>query len=192
VRGKSQEGAASIADTLEDTYVGQIAACINHLFSVWQSEEYLTIALVDGVLLNSAIKGDYDWRIVQQGIKRHFEEDYISSIHIITPQLENILRVWGGKVVSVKKMDSRRPGTVWGEKVLGDLLSDETLKTHLDPSFVKVMKRFLDTHPFNVRNDIAHGFIKFEQCNRAWSAMLIWLVLKVVSTPLPESQVNDH
>lgn len=182
-----REGDSEIVRLLEITYVRQVATIIGTLFFSWQEDGHLSDAHVAPLLSTSSLAGNYGWRIVQQGIHRHFERDYISSVHILIPQLENILRTWAEDAsIAVKKLDANAKGTIWGQKLLGDLLSDPDVKRYLGNSLVKVIKWYLDTNePFGFRHKVAHGFIAPEQCNVILSSMLVWLTLVVINRPLP-------
>lgn len=167
--------------------MGQIAAIIGTLFLSWQEDGHLTEADITALLSTSSWAGNYDWRILQQGIHRHFERDYISSVHILIPQLENILRTWAEEAsIAVKKLDANAKGTIWGQKLLGDLLSDADVKQHLGDNLVRVIKWYLDTNePFGFRHKVAHGFIVPDLCNIVLSSMTLWLTLMVINKPLP-------
>jgi len=181
-----REGDSEIVRLLEITYVRQVASIIGILFFAWQEGGHLTEAHIAPLLSTSSLAGSYDWRILQQGIHRHFERDYISSVHILIPQLENILRTWAEQAnIAVKKLDANAKGTIWGQKLLGDLLSDADVKRNLGDNLVRVMKWYLDINePFGFRHKVAHGFIVPDLCNIVLSSMTLWLTLLVINKPL--------
>lgn len=182
-----REGDNEIIRLLEITYVTQVADIIGALFPAWQEDGHLSEVQIAPYLTTSSLAGDYDWSIFRQGLNRHFEKDYISSIHILIPQLENILRRWAEKAdIAVKKLDANAPGTIWGQKLLGDLLGSQEIKQYLGHNLVRVIKWYLDTNePFGFRHKVAHGFIAPEQCNDTLSSMIVWLILMVINKPLP-------
>ncbi|MFQ3647600.1 MAG: DUF4209 domain-containing protein [Anaerolinea sp.] len=185
-----RKGDSEIIRLLEITYVEQIATIIGTLFLSWQKDGHLTEADITALLSTSSLAVNYDWRILQQGIHRHFERDYISSVHILIPQLENTLRTWAEEAsIAVKKLDANAKGTVWGQKLLGDLLSDADVKQHLGANLVRVIKWYLDINePFGFRHKVAHGFIIPNLCNVTMSSMLIWLTLLVITKPFPKDK----
>ena len=182
-----REGDSEIVRLLEITYVRQVAAIIGTLFFSWREDGHLTEAHIAPLLSTSSLAGSYDWRILQQGIHRHIERDYISSVHILIPQLENILRTWAEEAsIAVKKLDANAKGTIWGQKLLGDLLSDADVKRNLGDNLVRMIKWYLDTNePFGFRHKVAHGFIVPDLCNIVLSSMTLWLTLMVINKPLP-------
>lgn len=192
-RSDFREGNSEIIRLLEITYVEQVAAIIGTLFLCWQEDGYLTEAHIEALLSTSSLAGNYDWRILQQGIHRHFEQDYISSVHILVPQLENILRTWAEEAsIAIKKLDANAKGTIWGQKLLGDLLSDTDVKHHLGDNLVRVIKWYLDTNtPFGFRHKVAHGFIVPDSCDPVLSSMTLWLTLLIINTPLPNDEAIE-
>lgn len=192
-RSDFRERNNEIIRLLETTYVAQVAAIIGTLFLFWQENGYLTEAHIVSLFSTSNLAGNYDWRIFQQGIHRHFEQDYISSVHIFIPQLENILRTWAEAAsIAVKKLDANAKGTIWGQKLLGDLLSDTDVKQHLGDNLVRVIKWYLDTNtPFGFRHKVAHGFIIPALCNSELSSMTLWLTLLIVNAPLPNDKTTE-
>ncbi len=192
-RSDFREGDTEIARLLEIAYVGQVEAIVATLFLAWRKDGHLTEEHITTQILTSSVATKYDWRIFQQGVHRYLEEDYISSVHILIPQFENILRTWTQEAsIAVKKYDAHAKGTIWGQKLLGDLLSDPDVKQHLGDNLISMIKRYLDTNqPFGYRHKVAHGFINPEQCNAVLSSMLLWLTLMVVNKPLPDEATNE-
>lgn len=172
---------------LEETYLRQVINIIGYLFWSWQDDDLLKETDITDFLLTSSLSEKYDWRIFRQGLSRHFERDYIGSVHILMPQFENILRRWAEEAdISVKKLNANAKGTNWGQKLLGDLLSNADIKRNLGDDLVRVIKLYLDTNePFGFRHKVAHGFIPADSCDVVLSSMIIWLTLMVIKTPLP-------
>jgi hypothetical protein len=182
------DGKDTINWLLEKSHIEELEIIIGTLFSTWENDGNLIGSQVSSILVTSFLAGVYDWQIFQQGINRHFEKDYVSSIHILIPQFENILRTWAKQIgVATKKMDAHAKGIVWGDMLLGNLLSDPKVVASLGDDLVKVIKWYFTNEPFGYRHKVAHGFIHSEQCNSSLSSMIIWLTLLVINKPLLEN-----
>ncbi len=189
-RSDLREGEGELARQLEISYVMQIARVIDFLFLTWQETGHLIEEQIISLLLSSSI-AEFDWTISKRGINSHFKGDYISSVHLLIPQFESILRKWAEKAaISVKKLDSNAKGTIWGEKLLNDLTHDPDVRDYLGSDLVKVIDWYLAVQPFSYRHKVAHGFIASEQCNSQLSAMVIWLTLVVATKPLLSKESN--
>lgn len=194
LRTDFREGPSGVIRLLEITYVRQIVGTVGELFTEWQKEGSLESSRIDALLLSSDLFAYYDWRIFRQALNRHFERDYIGSVHLLIPQFENILRTWAERAgASVKKLDARAEGTVWGQKLLDDLLTSSEIKGYFGENVFKLIRWYLTASgPFGVRNRIAHGFIAPEQCNVVMSSFLIWLTLLIIDKPLPKPSIVDE
>lgn len=101
--------------------------------------------------------------IIELAIKKYFEKDYISFVHLITPQIEAILRnilELNGELIY--KYDSQKDG--FNLITLGSILSNEHIKNTLDDNFIWYLKMFLvDSRALNLRNRICHGLCYFKE-----------------------------
>lgn len=101
--------------------------------------------------------------IIELAIKKYFEKDYISFVHLITPQIEAILRnilELNGELIY--KYDSQKDG--FNLITLGSILSNEHIKNTLDDNFIWYLKMFLvDSRALNLRNRICHGLCDFNE-----------------------------
>ena len=92
--------------------------------------------------------------LIERGIQKHYDKDYISSIHILIPQLENTLRILlEQKGVGVIRMRKNMPMYLTlfdlinkGTEILGDDLAE----------FLKL--KFTDPTADNLRNRVCHSF----------------------------------
>ena len=97
--------------------------------------------------------------LLRTGVERYFARDYISAIHVLVPQIEDILRRLLGKMgLPTTSFDSKTRAT--REKPLGEVLEVQQLKEGLGEDLWFYLK-FLFTEQLgeNLRNDIAHGLL---------------------------------
>jgi len=115
--------------------------------------------------------------IVDHGLRRHFEGDYISAIHILIPQFEAVLRrafFFAGFPDALDFDYSRDKGLRQKERTLGNFLSREDIKAALgDRLFQHFRFLFADELGLNLRNKIAHGIIEEYLLTQSTSCLVI-------------------
>lgn len=115
--------------------------------------------------------------VIQKGLERHFAGDYISSIHILIPQIEELIRQMlenAGHTIQVKDKIGLR------EQQLRGLLENEKTIKELGKDFVEYLKiRLTDTDMENLRNLICHGLAIMEDYNETNSLLSIFIILKL-------------
>jgi hypothetical protein len=165
----------------EIKYIMQVADVIGVLFSSWQETGELTEEKIIS-LLPASILTDYDWRIFEHGLHKHFEKDYVSSVHLLIPQLEDVLRNWAEKVgISPTKLTK---GNASAQKLFNDLTNDSDVQARLGDNLVRMINWYFVDPQFNFRNKVAHGFMAYEGCNLELSSIIIWLSLLIAIKPL--------
>ena len=107
----------------------------------------------------------YDWSLTRHGIQRHFAGDYISSIHILAPQLESLVAHMAElKGIVVIRLDDQKRQEISPLPSL--LASGETgVKDLLSEGVFWLARIFLveSRSGFNIRNKVAHGLITPEE-----------------------------
>ena len=117
---------------------------------------------------------------------RHYEAgDYRSSVSVMAPRLENVIRDIAQRVGIATWRHSTRSGRTGGEKPLGRLLSD--LK-YLVPEANRRYWKTLLAEPLgvNLRNKVAHGLI--DHPSTADAAILIHAACQMLTPHPPNHQ----
>lgn len=114
--------------------------------------------------------------VIEVGVRRFFEEDYVSTLHVLVPQLEACVRRMfaraGIATTSIKQ------GTIQHEQTFNELLEREEVKEDLGTDFHKYLKMVMvDPLGLNLRNDIAHGLVKPSECNERNGLVVLHLFL---------------
>lgn len=116
---------------------------------------------------------------LRQGFERYYANDYISALHILTPQVEGVLRslLWQqGLVVTGMTRDARGIDA----DTLSGLLRRKDVQDALGPG--NTLWRYLEIvlsaqDGLNLRNDIAHGLVKRAQVTKVTCVLVIHLLL---------------
>lgn len=116
-------------------------------------------------------------KLIEHGIKKHFEQDYISSIHILVPQLEAVIRklLGEGGIQTISFI----PGTTnTRETPLTELLKRDEAKVIFGETLWWYLYLVLVSPlGYNLRNEVAHGLIKIEKCNLKNSNLILHLYI---------------
>lgn len=118
---------------------------------------------------------------IKRGIKYHFSQDYVASIHILIPQVENTLRLMlNSKGVSTIKVEGKDMTIM--DSQMGGILENESVIKELGTDFSKFLKiKFTDVEGINLRNDVAHGLLPLSEFNHMTSFSLIQVLLILTS-----------
>jgi hypothetical protein len=122
-----------------------------------------------------------------EGLKAHFDKDYLKAVHILVPQVENmlreLLRLLG---IPRSKRVRTHPGVtelktmgevLWDQRVVGTLEEDlHFFLTHL----------YVEKHGLNLRNDLSHGIAPPNVFTQTVSGMVIQSII-LLSAIRPES-----
>jgi len=108
-----------------------------------------------------------------------FEYEFSSAIHLLCPQVENIVRVQlANNGVNTKHVDVNGLSSEMG---LGWLLEQPQCEEIFGKDMTFELKATF-THPlgFNLRNDVAHGLLDDNSAYEISSVYAWWLILKLV------------
>jgi len=107
-----------------------------------------------------------DLPFLEKGINHYFADDHVSALHLLVPRIEHMLKSTfeqtGAPSVTVPNERQIR------EQTFGDFLRREDVRSILGESIWYYLNfALVDESGLNLRNDIAHGWIELESCNRA-------------------------
>ncbi len=117
--------------------------------------------------------------IIKIGLERYFSNDFVSSIHILIPQFENVLlqisEKLGFDIIALNRSAKASTST----RVMSEiLLSDEKFQKSWGRDFCEQVKYvLLSPLGFKLRHKVAHGEITLEECNQMTNELIIHLML---------------
>ncbi len=115
--------------------------------------------------------------LVRRGLERHFIGDYVSSLHILVPQIEALIRRLLNKS-GVDVVTFERGKTNTQDAILSALIDREETKKLLGKSLQWYVKLVLvEKLGLNLRNEVAHGLISLERCNKRNSLIAIHILI---------------
>ncbi len=120
------------------------------------------------VLYNSPLFLDSRRGILRDGLSAYLSKDHIKGVHVLVPQLEEMLRtllVLMG--IPPQKSVPRHPG-ITDVKNMNDALADERVQEVLTENvWMYLTVLYIDRRGMNLRNDLAHGLVPVEGFNQA-------------------------
>ena len=120
--------------------------------------------------------GEESLQLLKVGLERFFEKDYGSCIHILVPQLEDLIR----KILPFLGLPTTvvLSGGIIRQKQLDTVINTPELHAALGEREVYYLDLVLNRRYGNrLRHRVAHGLLSFEDCSPKTAALLIHLLL---------------
>jgi len=116
--------------------------------------------------------------LIRLGLTHHFNRDYVASIHILIPQLENVLRIIvKNSNINVLKQDNE---AIMNKQFRGLLEMPEVCKIIGTDLSKYLIVKYADPKSINLRNEVSHGLLKVIDFNHANSCAVIYGLLKLL------------
>ena len=162
--------------TFSDPFLYLVLERVREQFA--PSAEDLTSFLYECPVFVESRKG-----ILQQGLAAYLEHDFVKSIHILVPQLEEVLRNLLAMIgVPTVKNVPRHPG-ITDVKSMNNVLEEERIREILPEDVWRYLTLlYIDRRGVNLRNDLAHGLIVLEGFNEYSSNRVLHSLLAL--TPI--------
>ena len=134
----------------------------------------------------SAIVPDKREILVANALYQGFEWDFRSAIHLLAPQVENIIRQLlkqNGLVTTHTDQDG-----IENEMGLSSLVNLDGAREILgDDLWFELQAVFTDSLSANLRNEVGHGLLDDETSNSLYSVYAWWMVLRLIIRNLKPS-----
>lgn len=114
--------------------------------------------------------------IISKAVDRFFQNDYISSIHILVPQIEHHIRYM---FESIGYSTTNTPhGKSQEEQTLSAFLKDDYVAKQLGIDVTKYFEILFTTKTgLNIRNNIAHGFLGSKDFHLGFNIIVIYSLI---------------
>lgn len=140
---------------------------VNPILKKLVSKEVFTSQNFIGLLNSKNLTKTNDaFSILQQGVVRYLERDYVSSLHILVPQLENLL-LFMCELADVETTVVERGKTITKKMTLSDRELQGEKMIELFGKDYTFFLRYVLYSPLglSLRHKVAHGTIKSIECN---------------------------
>jgi len=130
------------------------------------------------IVRNSPIVPSDRVSLFAKGLFAGFERDLVSALHLLVPQVENLVR-WHLKAAGVKTTTLSLQG-IENENGLSTLVDLPEIAIIFGEDLAFELKAlFCDAFGPNLRNEVAHGLLDASNCQTAQTFYAWWLVLRL-------------
>jgi len=150
---------------------------LDGIFEGLKKEKGLNKETLCAFLRDWGLIDENNLKIIECGLENHFSGDYVSSMHILVPQLEAVIRSFLKKA-GVQAISFVRGTTNTQESTLSELLNRDEVKEVLKEDLHWYITLILiEKLGLNFRNDVAHGLIKFDKLTLSNSNLLLHIFI---------------
>lgn len=143
----------------------------------------LNIQELSDYFSNSKIFDEKNLKIISVGIKKYFERDYISAMHILVPQFEAVFLKISEKLgIDIIALDQKY-GLATRTKTLSEIyLDSEEFKKTWGEDLCRQIKFILfEQIGYRLRHKVAHGEIEASECNFQNTTLILYLYLVLLA-----------
>lgn len=109
------------------------------------------------------------------------KKDFVASLHILTPYIEEIIRLIIKKAGKVEVVLEQHKTKFFRGIELGGLLSDKNVEELIGIDFQKSLKVMLvDNDQANLRNELLHGRLSSDKISEAQTLFVAYCLLKLI------------
>jgi len=118
-------------------------------------------------LCQSPLLADSRNGLLRDGLLAYEQEDFVKAIHVLVPQVEDILRNFLGHMGRPTLKTVRGQPGIMDARNMNDVLRDEQMRTVLTENLWRYLEVvYVDKRGMNLRNDLAHGLLPPNAFNR--------------------------
>lgn len=152
---------------------------LNRIFYMLIKNKQLTINELSEYFSNSGLFEPNQLKIVNVGLGKYFEEDYVSAIHILVPQFESFLLDVAKKLgINTIVLDTKLDVATRTMTLSETHLDSDDFKRVFGANFCRQVKFILfEPLGYKIRHKIAHGEISFNECNFQNVTLIVYLYL---------------
>lgn len=130
-------------------------------------------------LKSTGIFPEENLKIILIGINRYFARDYVSALHILVPQFENVFLFLSEKLkIDVVALNRGIEVSTQNKTLSAELLGKDAFQDVWGKNLCEQLKFILfDQLGYTLRHKVAHGYIKAEECNEEAANLALYLFL---------------
>lgn len=163
-RGRMKASVGNIQTDLEGNLVKYISDCMKledpFLDIIMEEGKRKGVFAIDSILsfiTQSPVIKEDRIPIIKRGLQAYFEGDYMVSIPLLIPQIEEIVRTML-EMENIPTYKQNKQGDGFQLRILDDMLRDKIVVHLLTDDFANYLRVLLtDNRGWNLRNDICHG-----------------------------------
>lgn len=128
--------------------------------------------------------------LVSRGLHYGYGGDFLTAVHLLIPQLENIVRV---KLQDAGVNTSTIEDGIETEKGLSALAKGDDIERVFGPNVAfEIRALFCSSHGPNLRNEVAHGLLDDEHINSTTAFYAWWFIWRLVHSAFYNAQRDEE
>lgn len=157
-------------------YVGRI---IYELMENKPNGINLNIKELSEYFSNAKIFDKQNLEIILVGLQKYFDRDYISALHILVPQFENVfLKISKKAGIDIIALDQKQELSTRTKTLSENYLDSKEFKAVWGKDFCRQIKFVLfEQMGYRIRHKVAHGEIKPIECNFGNTTLILYFYL---------------
>lgn len=154
--------------------------------TVFLLKKILLKTLSNSIPYDSFFINNTDKKLLENSIESFKKEDYITSLSLIVPRIESILREIikkkGGTDLIVKSFKKNR---YFAHKTFSDCLNSVEIQEFFSKEMILLLKAiFSNNYGLNIRNELAHGLLDASEYTEAANIIILIVILYIVSSEI--------
>lgn len=147
--------------------------------NIFTNEHNISFRELNEIVLKSTLFPNDRKSIVTKGLLAGFEYDFITALHLLTPQLENMVR-YKLRLANVKTSGIDKDG-IETENGLSTLIKYPEFEQIFGKDLAFEIKALMcDSFGPNLRNNVAHGLLDANEMQSHYAIYLWWFCLKLI------------
>lgn len=156
---------------------------LNRIFYLLINNKKMTIKTLSKYFVDSKLFKEDQLKIILIGLKKYFEKDYVSAMHILVPQFESFLLNTANQLgIDIVALDNAKAITTRTLTLSEHHLNSKEFNDIFGKDFCMQIKFILfDSLGYKIRHKIAHGEIQFNECNFQNTTLILYLYLVLLA-----------
>jgi hypothetical protein len=188
LRGGSDPKYSWFMDTYRRTQKFIMDIYLNHIFYLLIRNKKLTLKNLFKYFSDSGLLNTDRLKIVNVGLEKYFEKDYVSALHILVPQFESFILDVAKKLgINIVALDTKLDVATRTMILSEAHLDSADFKRIFGENFCRQVKFILfEPLGYKIRHKIAHGEISFNECNFQNTTLILYLYLVLLARIKPK------
>jgi hypothetical protein len=141
--------------------------------------------LIDQMLVGSPLFREDRREFFDQGFTAYENGDYMKAIHVLVPQVENMMRELLGVFGAGKSKPNPLQAHLFDHKNMNDFFREPLVSESMEESLYLFLKSlYIDRRGLNLRNDLAHGLVEVAAFSEQNASLVIQSII-LLSMPNP-------
>jgi len=141
--------------------------------------------LIDEMLVGSPLFREDRREFFEQGFAAFENGDYMKAIHVLVPQVENMMRELLGVLGAGKSKPNPLQAHLFDHKNMNDFFREPLVSESMEESLYLFLKSlYIDRRGLNLRNDLAHGLVEAAAFSEQNASLVIQSII-LLTMPNP-------